>query len=138
MWLVAHLDSKSQPVPSLVRVAGVMLLASAWLLAIMAAVLQLASLPNRMLWWWRWWTRSSGRGTVVASVVGARSPGAVDNASGVAAVLAAAEMLDPKAAGGGTAAECRGIGTGWRAGVGAGPPVGRWRSTVMAWMTKES
>jgi hypothetical protein len=97
-WLVAHLDSKSQPVPSLLRVAGIVMLASALVLATIAAVLQLASLPNRMLWWLAAVDALVGAVPVLASVVGARSPGALDNASGVAAVLAAAEMLDPKSA----------------------------------------
>lgn len=98
VWLVAHLDSKSQPVPSLLRVAGVMLLVSALGLAIVAAVLQLASLPSRMVWWLATLDALLGAMPVMASVVGARSPGALDNASGVAAVLTAAEMMDPNAA----------------------------------------
>lgn len=94
VWLVAHLDSKSQPVPSLLRVAGVMLLVSALVLAVIAAVLQLASLPNRMVWWLAMVDALIGAAPVMASVVASRSPGALDNASGVAAVLAAAEVLD--------------------------------------------
>jgi len=74
LWLVAHIDSKSQPVPLLVRSAGIILLAIAWIggwpyLAIVGA------LP------------------VIASVVGRASAGAVDNASGVATVLSAASLL---------------------------------------------
>ena len=98
VWLVAHLDSKSQPVPSLLRVIGVMMLVSALVLAVVAAALQLASLPSRMTWWIAALGALAGAAPVVASVVGARSPGALDNASGVAAVLAAAEMLEPRAA----------------------------------------
>jgi acetylornithine deacetylase/succinyl-diaminopimelate desuccinylase-like protein len=98
VWLVAHLDSKSQPVPTLLRVAGVMMLVSALLLATVAAVLQLASLPNRMVWWLAALDALVGAVPVLASVVGARSAGALDNASGVASVLAAAEMLEPGAA----------------------------------------
>ncbi len=97
-WLVAHLDSKSQPVPSLLRVVGVMMLTSALVLATAAAVLQLASVPARMVWWLAALDALMGAGPVMASVVGARSPGALDNASGVATVLGAAEMLDPNAA----------------------------------------
>ena len=98
VWLVAHLDSKSQPVPSLLRVIGVVMLVSALFLAIVAAALQLASLPSRMVWWVAALDALVGAAPVVASVVGARSPGALDNASGAAAVLAAAEMLEPQAA----------------------------------------
>lgn len=98
VWLVAHLDSKSQPVPSLLRVVGVMMLVSALGLAIVAAVLQLASLPSRMVWWLALVDALIGGVQVMASVVGSRSPGALDNASGVATVLSAAQMLDPRAA----------------------------------------
>ncbi len=98
VWLVAHTDSKSQPVPSLARMTGVSLLAMALVLALVAALLQLTALPSRMIWWAAISAAVLGAGPVMASVVGARSPGALDNASGVAAVLAAAELLDPRAA----------------------------------------
>ena len=98
VWLVAHLDSKSQPVPSLLRVAGVMLLASALLLSMVAAVLQLASVPSRTVWWLTMLDALLGALPVMASVVGSRSRGALDNASGVATVLAAAQVLDLRAA----------------------------------------
>jgi hypothetical protein len=96
VWLVAHLDSKSQPVPSLVRVGGVVLLLLACVLALAAAGLQLASLPHRMAWWAAVGMAALGMLPVMASVVGARSDGAVDNASGVAAVLAAAVAVRPE------------------------------------------
>ena len=98
VWLVAHLDSKSQPAPSLARVSGVMLLMGALMLALAACALQLASLPARTAWWGAVAAALLGVLPVVLSVVGARSPGALDNASGVAAVLAAAAALDPDAA----------------------------------------
>ena len=97
-WLVAHTDSKSQPIPSLVRVAGVTLLVSALVLALVASALQLAALPSRMTWWVAILAAVVGTLPVMASVVGATSDGALDNASGVAAVLQAAELLDPRAA----------------------------------------
>jgi hypothetical protein len=96
VWLVAHLDSKSQPVASLLRVAGILLLLTGLLLALAAAVLQLASLPHRMAWWGAVGCTLLGVAPVVASVVGAHSDGAVDNASGVAAVLAAAVAVRPE------------------------------------------
>ena len=96
VWLVAHLDSKSQPVPSVVRVAGACLLALALLLALVASGLQLASLPHRMAWWAAIGFVLVGAPPVMASVVGARSDGAVDNASGVAAVLTAALAVRPE------------------------------------------
>lgn len=96
VWLVAHLDSKSQPVPSLVRVAGVTLLTLSLVLALVAGGLQLASLPHRMAWWAALALGLVGAPAVIGSVVGTRSDGAVDNASGVAAVLAAALAVRPE------------------------------------------
>lgn len=96
VWLVAHVDSKSQPVPSLVRVAGIVLLTLALAVALAAAGLQLAALPHRTAWWVALLLAAVGGAPVVASVVGARSDGAVDNASGVAAVLAAAVAVRPE------------------------------------------
>jgi acetylornithine deacetylase/succinyl-diaminopimelate desuccinylase-like protein len=96
VWLVAHLDSKSQPVPSLMRVAGITLLAAATALALLASLLQLAALPHRTAWWSATALVLLGAPVVLASVVGARSNGAVDNASGVAAVLAAAVSVRPE------------------------------------------
>jgi hypothetical protein len=93
VWLVAHLDSKSQPIPSGARVAGIALLAVALLVAIGAAVLTPAAVPSRTLWWGALVAAAVGALPVIASVVGSRSDGAVDNASGVAAVLAAAALM---------------------------------------------
>jgi Zn-dependent M28 family amino/carboxypeptidase len=75
-----------------------MMLASALVLASVAAILQLASVPARMVWLLAALDALIGVVPVMASVVGARSPGALDNASGVAAVLAAAEELAEGAA----------------------------------------
>ena len=94
VWLVAHLDSKSQPVPSGVRIGGGALLVLALLLAIVGVLLTLAGAPSRMLWWGSLAAATVGAMPVLASVVGSRSDGAVDNASGVAAVLAAAALWD--------------------------------------------
>lgn len=96
VWLVAHLDSKSQPVPSLLRVVGAALLGLALVLALSAALLQLAALPHRMAWWGAVVTVLLGAPPVLASVVGTRTDGALDNASGVAAVLAAAVSVRPE------------------------------------------
>jgi hypothetical protein len=92
IWLVAHLDSKSQTVPMLLRIGStvalgvvttvvtIVLLVSlrdgvdlrgAWPSLQIAAVI--AGLPSILCW------------------VGNNSPGAVDNASGVAAVILAAQ-----------------------------------------------
>ena len=93
VWLVAHLDSKSQPVPSALRVAGVGLLALALVLSTIAVVMTLAGLPVQTIWWLALAGGVAGALPVTASLVGARSNGAVDNASGVAAVLAAAAAV---------------------------------------------
>lgn len=95
VWLVAHLDTKSQPVPSLLRVAGIIALSASLLVALAAGGMQLASLPHRTAWWVAAGLAVLGAVPVLASVVGARSVGAVDNASGVAAVLAAAAAVRP-------------------------------------------
>ena len=95
VWLVAHLDSKSQPIPSAVRVIGVAVVASVVVLAMVAAGLMLAGAAPRALWWIVLAGGLAGSLPVIASVVGNRSDGAVDNASGVAAVLSAAALVRP-------------------------------------------
>jgi hypothetical protein len=91
VWLFAHLDSKSQPVPILVRVAGITLLGMVWVAALSLAVLQLVSGGGGMA---GAWLAVNGAAIlaaipVIATTVGARSPGALDNATGVATVLTA-------------------------------------------------
>jgi hypothetical protein len=99
VWLVAHLDTKSQPVPSKTRVLGIALLAFAIVLTVVTLALTLAAGSSRTtLWLVCVGLGVVGGGVVVASVVGNDSPGAVDNASGVAAVLSAAARLDTSAA----------------------------------------
>ncbi len=89
LWLVAHLDSKSQPVPMLMRVAGVVVM-TAGLIGVGLALLAKSSLdvPALVIAW-------IGGVPLMLSIVGARSAGALDNASGVAAVLEAAASLSP-------------------------------------------
>ena len=95
VWLVAHLDSKSQPLPSAARVAGIVLLAAALVLVLVALLLTPGAHAPRTLWWVALCAGAAGALPVMASVVGARSDGAVDNASGVATVLAAAARIAP-------------------------------------------
>lgn len=95
VWLVAHLDSKSQPIPSAARVAGVMLVALALVAAFFGAALELGHMPHRTVWIAALAAIAAGAPLVMASVVGVDSHGAVDNASGVAAVLAAAARVRP-------------------------------------------
>ena len=99
VWLVAHLDTKSQPVPSGTRMLGIALLALALVLTIVTLAMTLATGSSRTtLWLLCVGLGVTGGGVVVASVVRNDSPGAVDNASGVAAVLSAAVRLDASAA----------------------------------------
>ncbi|MDQ2665998.1 MAG: M28 family metallopeptidase [Gemmatimonadota bacterium] len=93
VWLVAHLDSKSQPIPSAIRVAGVTLLVSALGLATLGLLMTLAGITSRTIEWIAIAAGVIGTLPVMASVVGERSDGAVDNASGVAAVLSAAALV---------------------------------------------
>ena len=97
VWLMAHLDSKSQPVSSLVRGAGIVTLLAAIAVAIGAAAWQLDGHDAGFAWLVAVGFALFGGIPVAASVVGVTSNGAVDNASGVAAVLAAAAMLEPRA-----------------------------------------
>jgi peptidase M28-like protein len=98
VWLVAHLDSKSQGIPMLVRIASVVATAGIWVLAIAYAAAQLATGLDGS-----WWEGIGVAGVIgavplIATTVGSRSPGAIDDASGVATVLAAAEQLPGDAA----------------------------------------
>lgn len=88
VWLVAHIDSKSQPVSTAVRTVGVLLFTAA-----MIALLFLRPIPPRGLVWMVVACSIAGGGILVRSVVGTRSDGAADNASGVAAVLEAAALV---------------------------------------------
>jgi hypothetical protein len=96
IWLVAHLDTKSQPVPILGRALGIVALSLLVLLAAGTAVAQAAGADGaRALWpWWAALAPVAGA-PVMLSVVRSRSPGAVDDASGVATVLLAARLVSP-------------------------------------------
>ena len=105
LWLVAHTDTKSQTIPMLVRVGSV---AAAWifftlLIAMMIAELtgfsEAMGIPARLI---RAEVMSVSVITAISIVPVAlcfitnRSPGALDNATGVAAVLLALEHLEPQ------------------------------------------
>jgi len=93
MWLVAHLDSKSQPIPILARVLGVVGVLVTLVLAVAVAALQAGG--RNVTWLWPWITAIGVLCSlpVAASVVGERSHGALDDASGVATVLIVAQTL---------------------------------------------
>jgi hypothetical protein len=99
VWLVAHVDSKSQPLPTRLRMAGLAVLGASVVLALVALALTLGAGSWRTeMWVVCVLLAIPGGCAVVASVVRNDSPGAVDNASGVATVLAAAALLDRSAA----------------------------------------
>ena len=94
VWLCAHLDSKSQPIPTLVRstalvVEGIGVVIAA-VLAVLAAV---GAFTPPILWVFSALVTLMGATPVMLSVVTFHSPGALDNASGVATVVAAATLL---------------------------------------------
>ena len=95
VWLVAHLDSKSQPIPSLLRVAGLAMLATALAMTLAALLLTLGGVSLRTLWWLGAALATVGAAPVLASTVGNASDGALDNASGVATVLEAVRSSRP-------------------------------------------
>ena len=89
IWLVAHLDSKSQPIPILVRAAAIVASAILWIVMAAMAVLHVKT------GWDAVTIAALVAGLPIAiSTVGAHSPGALDNATGVATVLLAAERVD--------------------------------------------
>ena len=92
-WLVAHIDSKSQPISLVVRAAGIVVLGLAWLAALALTIDAIArGDARRDSWTVVLIAALVGAVPVIASVVGTGSAGAIDNASGVATVLAAAEL----------------------------------------------
>ena len=95
VWLCAHLDSKSQPVPTLVRSAGLVLEGLGVITATALGIIEAATgagVPN-VFWTIAGAVTLAGAIPVGLSMVGSRSPGALDNASGVATVIAAARLL---------------------------------------------
>jgi len=96
VWLCAHLDSKSQPIPTLVRSAGIITEAFGVVMAMVLALIESVTavgVPN-FYWLFAGLVTLLGALPVVMSMVGNRSPGALDNASGVATVIAAARRLE--------------------------------------------
>jgi hypothetical protein len=94
VWLCAHLDTKSQPIPTLIRSFGIVLLATGYLMTAGLALLSAAGAPQHSFFWAAAaLVTLVGVVPVVLSVVGQRSAGALDNASGVATVIAAARAL---------------------------------------------
>jgi hypothetical protein len=93
VWLVAHLDSKSQPIPIAIRALGVMSTIVMWVVAVAVAAAQVGGASVAWLWPWLTVLGVVAAAPVAASIVRARSPGALDDASGVATVLLVAEQI---------------------------------------------
>lgn len=94
IWLSAHLDSKSQPVPTLARSAGIVVEAFGFAMTLVLAVAAAAgAVAHAFFWQFAAAMTLVGAVPVVLSMVGSRSPGALDNASGVVTVLEAARAL---------------------------------------------
>lgn len=92
-WIVmAHRDSKSQLIPTLVRTAAVVVGAAGWIALVVLAALWLAG----ELFQFDTWVLIAGGAVALAGLALAlawasnNSPGALDNASGLAALLAVA------------------------------------------------
>jgi len=96
VWLVAHNDTKSQTVPMLYRIASVVLLNLLTGAAFGMALAQAAG-ATTVRSYWLLLSLLAGLAALpsLMCIVRNDSPGAVDNASGVAAVLLAAEQLAP-------------------------------------------
>ncbi|MBA3672751.1 MAG: M28 family peptidase [Gemmatimonadaceae bacterium] len=92
IWLTAHLDSKSQSVPILVRAASSTLLLFLFVVAIGIAALRPAGVIFPAWHFVQLLAVMAGVPSLLC-LVGNRSAGAVDNASGVAAVILAARSL---------------------------------------------
>lgn len=100
LWLMAHLDSKSQPIPMALRVAAVFASLIGWtaifvlslafwvfdgaITSILPAIVGFAILA------------AAGAIGLMCCVIGNKSAGALDNASGVAAALASIDHIDPQ------------------------------------------
>jgi len=100
VWLVAHIDSKSQTIPMLARIASIVVASVA--IVIMAASLVgswVATNKGDLDWSQTEWLLASALVALFAAIplivclIGNRSSGAADNASGVISVLLAARAL---------------------------------------------
>jgi acetylornithine deacetylase/succinyl-diaminopimelate desuccinylase-like protein len=95
VWLMAHLDSKSQPIPIALRAAGLISLGLVWLAAAVLGIAEIAGVNVASYGPYLAAATVAAAIPVVSSVVGSSSDGARDNASGVATVLCAVELLPP-------------------------------------------
>lgn len=96
VWLVAHLDSKTQPVSLLVRAAAVVITCVSWVIVLLACAGVLAGMIDAGVVGTLAWVAVAGAVPLVLSWVrhGDGGTGALDNASGVAAVMQAAVLVN--------------------------------------------
>ncbi len=97
IWLMAHLDSKSQRVPMLLRIAGILTASAALAATTVASFIPLVYDLGNAFWIPVTIAGAAGSVAVLLSTVGNRSRGAVDNATGVAAALLTAAESGPDA-----------------------------------------
>ena len=96
LWLVAHIDSKSQTIPMLVRIAAVALFATSLAVILIAGAAMTVVHADEMQHTLAKAAHLSSVALIAGALplvfcfVGNRSKGALDNATGVAAVLLAA------------------------------------------------
>ena len=94
VWVCAHVDSKSQPVPTLLRSSGIVLEVIGYAMTLALAVsTAFGARLDAFLWDFAAVVTLVGAIPVVLSIVGKRSPGALDNASGVVTVISAVRQL---------------------------------------------
>jgi hypothetical protein len=95
-WLCAHLDSKSQPIPTLLRSAGIVLEGAGFVLTLFFCLaIAVGATVHAYFWAFAAAATLIGALPVVLSMVGPDSHGALDNASGVVATIAAARLVGP-------------------------------------------
>lgn len=93
LLLLAHLDSKSQPVPMLARIGGIIAAAGAAAACLAGAFFGRSLDLPPAFWMVACVAGGAGSLAMAASLVGDRSPGALDNATGVATALMTAATL---------------------------------------------
>lgn len=87
--VVAHRDSKSQPVPLVLRVTGAILVGAAWVALVGLAVSGSGSVALTAV---SGATGAAGGAVIGCCIVGNRSAGALDNATGAAALVGLARL----------------------------------------------
>jgi hypothetical protein len=93
VWLVAHLDSKSQSIPMLVRVASHIALMTVLIATFAMGFAEMFGWIEHPVWGWLAILGIIAALPSLFCFVGNKSRGALDNATGVAAVLLAAERI---------------------------------------------